>query len=217
MSGDALGFIHRYVPPASGADPAGRITLLLLHGTGGDEQDLLPLGRVLLSGAGLLSPRGKVLEGSAPRFFRRLAEGVFDQRDLALRTDELATFIDAAADAYHLDRDRIVAVGFSNGANIAASLLLRRPGILRGAVLLSPMVPFEPPELPALTGTPVFIGAGRADSIAPPTQAERLAEILRDAGAEVTLHWEPGGHGVTRSEVDVVRRWMGAVTRGAEG
>ena len=153
VSADALGFVHRYVPPTAGAELAGRTTLLLLHGTGGDEEDLIPLGRALRPGAGMLSPRGKVLERGAPRFFRRLAEGVFDQEDLARRTEELAEFIEAAAKTYKLDRDGIVAVGFSNGANIAASLLLRRPGLLRRAVLLSPIVPFEPDTPPDLSGT----------------------------------------------------------------
>ncbi|MDQ2669670.1 MAG: VOC family protein, partial [Gemmatimonadota bacterium] len=181
---DALDFVHRYLPPAAASGEPGSTTLLLLHGTGGDEEDLIPLGRTLLPGAGLLSPRGKVLERGAPRFFRRLAEGVFDLEDLALRTDELAAFIGAAARRYSLDRDNIVAVGFSNGANIAASLLLRLPGTIRGAVLLSPMVPFEPDATPELAGTSVFIGAGRADPITPPEQAERLAELLRDGGAD---------------------------------
>jgi len=208
VSGDALGFIHRYIPPAAGAELASSTTLLLLHGTGGDEQDLIPLGRALLPGAGLLSPRGKVLERGAPRFFRRLAEGVFDQEDLSRRTEELAEFIAGAAETYELDRDGIVAVGFSNGANIAASLLLRRPGLLRAAVLLSPMVPYEPTAPPDLTGTPVFIGAGRADSIAPPTQTEHLADLLRQARAAVTVHWEPGGHAVTDGEVDAARHWL---------
>jgi glyoxalase family protein len=208
VSGDALGFVHRYIPPNEGGELAGATTLLLLHGTGGDEEDLLPLGRDLLPGAGLLSPRGKVLERGAPRFFRRLAEGVFDQEDLARRTEELATFIEAAATMYHLERDGIVAVGFSNGANIASSLLLRRPGLLRGAVLLSPMLPFEPDAVARLDGTSVFIGAGRADPIAPATQAERLAEVLRAAGADVTVHWEPGGHAVTHNEVDAARQWI---------
>jgi glyoxalase family protein len=208
VSGDALGFIHRYVPPSPGGELAGGTTLLLLHGTGGDEEDLLPLGRALLPGAGLLSPRGKVLERGAPRFFRRLAEGVFDQEDLARRTDELGDFVLAAAEAYHLEPDGVVAVGFSNGANIAASLLLRRPGLLRAAVLLSPMVPFEPASLPDLGGTSVFIGAGRRDSITPPAQAERFAGLLRSAGADVTLHWEPGGHAVTQPEIAAARAWL---------
>jgi predicted esterase/catechol 2,3-dioxygenase-like lactoylglutathione lyase family enzyme len=208
VSGAALGFMHRYLPPAAGVEGAASITLLLLHGTGGDEDDLVPLGRALLPGAGLLSPRGKVLERGAPRFFRRLAEGVFDQEDLARRTEELGDFVEGAAATYGLDRDGIVAVGFSNGANIAASLLLRRPGLLRGAMLLSPMVPFEPAVLPGLAGTAVFIGAGRSDPIAPAAQAERLAELFRRSGAEVTLHWEPGGHAVTPAEVEAARAWL---------
>ena len=209
MTGESgLGFVHRYLPAAAGAREAGGITLLLLHGTGGDESDLLPLGRALLPGAALLSPRGRVLEQGMPRFFRRLAEGVFDQKDLARRTGELADFVDAAATTYALDRRGIVAAGFSNGANIAASLLLRRPGLLRGAVLLSPMLPFEPESLPELNGTCVFIGAGRTDPIAPPAQAERLAALLERAGADVTLHWQPGGHGVTQGEVAAARSWI---------
>ncbi len=217
VSGDALGFIHRYVPPAAEGAPAGSTTLLLLHGTGGDEENLLPLGRALLPSAGMLSPRGRVLEGGAPRFFRRLAEGVFDQKDLARRTEELAEFVGAAATAYQLARDGIVAVGFSNGANIAASLLLRRPGLLRGAVLLSPMVPFEPEPLPDLRGTSVFIGAGGADPIVPAAQVERLVKLLRQAGANVTLHLEPGGHSITRAEVEAARQWIGnCVTARAE-
>lgn len=217
VSGDALGFIHRYVPPAADGELAGSTTLLLLHGTGGDEEDLLPLGRALLPGAGMLSPRGKVLERGAPRFFRRLAEGVFDQEDLVRRTEELGDFIQAAAETYQLERDGIVAVGFSNGANIAASLLLRRPGVLRGAVLLSPMVPFEPDALPELGGTSVFIGAGRADPMVPAGDVERLADLLRQAGADVTLHWERGGHSITKGEVEAARRWLEhCLTAGAQ-
>jgi glyoxalase family protein len=208
VSGDALGFVHRYVPPAEGADRTGGTTLLLLHGTGGNEEDLIPLGRVLLPGAGLLSPRGQVLERGAPRFFRRLAEGVFDQEDLARRTEELADFVEGAARTYQLERDGVVALGFSNGANIAASVLLRRPGVLRGAVLLSPMLPYEPETLPDLTGTSVFIGAGRSDPMVPVTQVERLAEVLQQANADVTLHWEPGGHAVTKDEMEAARGWI---------
>ena len=208
VSGEALGFVHRYVPPNAGAELAGGTTLLLLHGTGGDEEDLIPVGRELLAGAGMLSPRGKVLERGAPRFFRRLAEGVFDQEDLSRRTDELAAFVEAAAATYQLERDGIVAVGFSNGANIAASILFRRPGLLRGAVLFSPMVPFEPEALPRLDGTSVFIGAGRTDPIATPAQAERLATLLRDAGADVTVHWEAGGHALTRAELGAAHEWI---------
>ncbi|MGQ0713704.1 MAG: VOC family protein [Gemmatimonadaceae bacterium] len=216
VSGEALGFVHRYIPPTANAERAGSTTLLLLHGTGGDENDLLPLGRAVLPGAGILSPRGKVLEHGAPRFFRRIQEGVFDQEDLAHRTRELAGFIEAAITTYSLERDGIVAVGFSNGANIAASVLLRHPGLIRGAVLLSPMVPFEPDELSDLADTSIFIGAGRADPIAPPEQAERLAEIFRRSGAAVTVHWERGGHTVTKGELDAAHQWiLRCLTKGA--
>ena len=216
VSGEALGFVHRYLPPDARGELAGGTTLLLLHGTGGDEEDLIPVGRELLPGAGILSPRGKVLERGAPRFFRRLAEGVFDQEDLARRTEELSSFIEAAIATYQLEPDGIVAVGFSNGANIAASLLLRRPGLLRGAVLFSPMVPFEPTSKPQLAGTSVFIGAGRADPIAEPAQAERLAALLREAGADVTLHWEAGGHSMTHGELEAARDWITRCLTGAK-
>jgi predicted esterase/catechol 2,3-dioxygenase-like lactoylglutathione lyase family enzyme len=208
VSGDALGFVHRYLPPASTAEAAGATTLLMLHGTGGDEEDLIPLGRSLLPGAGILSPRGKVLEGGAPRFFRRLAPGVFDLEDLARRTDELAEFVDAAAKTYRLDRSRIIAAGFSNGANIAASLLLRRGAVVRGAVLLSPMLPFEPERLPDLSATSVFIGAGERDPMASRETVEQLARALGDAGAKVTTHWTPVGHTVTKEELDAAREWI---------
>jgi predicted esterase/catechol 2,3-dioxygenase-like lactoylglutathione lyase family enzyme len=216
VSGEALGFVHRYVPPDTRGELAGGTTLLLLHGTGGDEEDLIPVGRELLPGAGILSPRGKVLERGAPRFFRRLAEGVFDQEDLARRTEELSAFIESAIATYQLEPDGIVAVGFSNGANIAASLLLRRPGLLRGAVLFSPMVPFEPTSRSQLAGTSVFIGAGRADPIAEPAQAERLAALLREAGADVTLHWEAGGHSLTHGELEAARDWITRCLTGAK-
>jgi predicted esterase len=208
MTQTDLEFIHRYVPATDGAGRASGVTLLLLHGTGGDEKDLIPLGASLLPGAAILSPRGKVLEGNAPRFFRRIAEGVFDQEDLARRTEELARFVEAAIRTYQLDPHSIYAVGFSNGANIAGSLLLRQPGLLRAAVLLSPMVPFEPEPLPDLSGTSVFIGAGRTDRISPPDHSERLAELLRQAGVAVTLFWHAGGHTISNSELEAARGWL---------
>ncbi|MEO7085896.1 MAG: VOC family protein [Gemmatimonadaceae bacterium] len=208
VSGDALGFIHRYIPPSTKGALAGGTTLLLLHSTGGDEHELVSLGRELLPGAGMLSPRGKVMEGNAARFFRRHAEGGLDQEDLAHRTAELGQFISGAVRMYDLEADGIVAVGFSNGANIATSLLLRNPGVLRAAVLLSPMVPFEPESLPDLRRTPVFIGGGRSDSVVPAAQTERLAELLRSAGADVTLHWEAGGHTVSKCEIDAASQWI---------
>jgi glyoxalase family protein len=205
------GFTHRYDPPTDAA--SGAPTLLLLHGTGGDETSLTQVGEALSPGAGLLSPRGKVLEGAAPRFFRRLAEGVLDQEDLALRTAELARFVAAAAAEYGFAADRVVAVGFSNGANIAASLLFRNPETLHGAVLLSPMLPFEPETLPDLTGTGVFIGAGQTDPLVPVEQVEALASLYERAGADVTLHWERGGHQIAASEVASARTWLNGLRR----
>jgi phospholipase/carboxylesterase len=199
-----LGFAHRYVP-AEGDDPN---TLLLLHGTGGNEDDLVPLGRMLKPGAAILSPRGKVLEHGMPRFFRRLAEGVFDEEDLKKRTHELASFVEEAIVEYGRDPARVYAAGFSNGANIAASLLLLYPGLLAGAVLLRAMVPFEPEEMPDLTGMPVYLAGGRADTMITPENTERLAELLQDAGADVTLDWQPGGHGIGREEVQSARGWL---------
>jgi phospholipase/carboxylesterase len=201
---ELLGFVHRFVPAGGPEAP----TLLLLHGTGGDENDLLPVGRMLDERAALLSPRGKVLEHGMPRFFRRLAEGVFDHEDLVNRTHELAEFVERAATEYGLDPGRVFAVGFSNGANIAASLLLLHPKLLAGAVLLRAMVPFRPEALPDLSGTPVYIAAGRADQIVPAENTERLAQLLREAGAEVTLDWQPGGHGIGPEEIQSARAWL---------
>ena len=208
VSGDALGFVHRYLPPAAEAELAGATTLLLLHGTGGDENDLIPLGRQLLPGAGLLSPKGRVTEDGAPRFFRRLAEGVFDQVDLAQRTTELADFITGATTAYRLDPSGLIAVGFSNGANIAASLLLTYPRLLRAAILFSPMIPFRPAKEPDLSQASVFIAAGRADRIVPPEQTLALASLLRKYGATVEVHWSAGGHSITPPEVASAAEWI---------
>ena len=203
MATTELGFTHRFIP----GDRAGAPTLLLLHGTGGDEDDLLPLGETLLPGAARLSPRGQVLERGAPRFFRRLAEGVFDLDDLRARTDQLADFVEAAGREYRLEAAPI-AVGFSNGANIAAALLLLRPGALRGALLLRPMVPLVPDPLPSLAGVPVQILAGHADPIVRPEQSEELAALLRAAGMEVEIEWIAGGHGLTREDVEIGQRWL---------
>lgn len=200
-------FVH-VARPARGVDT----TLLLLHGTGGDERDLLPLGEQLLPGAALLSPRGQVSERGMPRFFRRHAEGVLDLEDLAVRTTELATWLPLALDTHALPTRRVIAAGFSNGANIAASQLLRGLPGLHGAVLLSPMLPFEPEVLPSLQGVRVFIGAGRHDPLVPVAQVERLAALLQQAGAEVTLHWTPGGHGITPEEFQAARDWVSTWT-----
>src|ERR1051325_2886810 len=204
---EALGFEHRFVPATEGPDSS-KPVLLLLHGTGGDENNLLSLGRTLSPGSALLSPRGQVNEGGALRFFRGIREGVFDQEDLSRRTIELAEFIAAAAKRYRFQTDDVVAVGFSNGANIAGSLLLRRPGLVKRAALLSPMIPFEPETKPDLRGTSVFIGAGRMDAMVPIEQSERLAALLRECGAEVAIHWDVGGHVITPGEVKAAQRWI---------
>jgi phospholipase/carboxylesterase len=202
-----LDFFHSFVP---GRSPR---TLLLLHGTGGDENDLIPVGRALDSEASLLSPRGKVLENGMPRFFRRLAMGVFDQEDLIRRTHELADFIESASETYHFDRRNLFAVGYSNGANIAASLLLLRPGTLGGAALLRPMVPLVPEKLPDLKSLPVLIAAADHDTVVPPEEARRLASLLRDAGADLTVSFENAGHGLTNDTVETVKRWLVAKTQ----
>ena len=204
MTAPDLGFEHVFTAAAA----ADTRTLLLLHGTGGTEHDLLPLAESLAPGAGVLSPRGKVLERGMARFFRRLAEGVFDLDDLRFRTHELARFVAAASRHYGFDGARVVAVGFSNGANVAASTLLLEPGVLAGAVLFRAMVPIVPDPLPSLGGTPVFMSNGRTDSLIPAAEAERLAGLLRQAGANVTTHWQPGGHQLTRQDVTLARDWM---------
>ena len=205
MSAELAGFAHNYLP---GDRDGSGITLLLLHGTGGNEDDLIPLGQQLLPGAAILSPRGKVSEHGAPRFFRRLAEGVFDHEDLLFRTRELADFVEKAADQYGFDRQRLVAVGYSNGANIAASLMLLHPGLLRAAVLFRAMVPFEPEETPDLSGMPVFLAAGRRDTMISPDNTERLAAILGEAGADLDLRWRNVGHPLTYEELEEAREWL---------
>lgn len=210
MSRQDLGFVHVFEPASTRAAP----TLLLLHGTGGNEQDLLPLGRALAPDASLLSPRGKVLERGMPRFFRRLAEGVFDLQDLHHRTLELGEFLEVASAGYGFDPRHVVAVGFSNGANIAASLLLLRPSHLAAAVLFRAMVPLVPDPLPAIAGTPVLLSAGLHDRIIPPAEVERLAGLLQRAGAQVTLRWEQAGHGLTPGDAAAAREWLSSLALG---
>ena len=200
---DTDAFIHRFIPVGKKSP-----VLLLLHGTGGNEDDLLDLARSLHHGAALLSPRGKVLENGMPRFFRRLAEGVFDEADLIRRTHELADFVAAAAAEYQLQSRKIVAVGYSNGANVAASILLLRPGTLAGAVLLRAMLPLVPESSPNLGGIPVFLAAGRRDSFIPPESTEQLAALLQKAGADLTLRWSDGGHQLDPEEIEEVRLWL---------
>lgn len=208
MTDPDLGFIHVFEAPATIGAP----TLLLLHGTGGDERDLLALAPSLWNGAGVLSPRGNVLERGMPRFFRRLAEGVFDLDDLRHRTHELAVFLRRASERYAFDPGRLVAVGFSNGANIAASLLLLDPGAaLAGAVLFRAMVPLVPDPMPAIPATPVLLSNGRTDPLVTEAETERLAALLRQAGADVTLLWPDAGHQLTSGDVTQARGWLAAV------
>ncbi len=198
-------FVHIYIPPA---DISIDDTLLLLHGTGGDEESLVPVAGSILPGAGILSPRGKVLENGMPRFFRRLSEGVFDLEDLRLRTAELTEFIIRASEIYSLDRGKLTAVGYSNGANIAASILLTYAGVIPNAVLFHPMVPFIPESLPDLSGTDVLITAGTNDPIVGPEGTEDLAGLLKEAGARVEVFWQENGHNLTQDEINAANSFL---------
>lgn len=200
----ALSYLHRFEPGTK----AGAPPVLLLHGTGGDENDLFPLGRQLAPGSALLSPRGDVSEHGMPRFFRRFAEGVFDLDDVARRTHALADFITAAAAAYGFESGRVTAVGYSNGANIAASLLLLRPEVLARAVLLRPMVVLQPEQLPDLSGKHLSLISGRQDPIVPVDHPRRLADLFRRAGATVDLHWIETGHSLTEEDLAQAAQFM---------
>ncbi len=199
--------VHRWEP---GTTPGGR-TLLLLHGTGGDEHDLVPLARLVAPGTAMLSVRGNVQERGAPRFFRRLAEGVFDLEDMRVRTLELAAFVRSAVTEYGLDGRRIFAVGYSNGANIATSVMLRDPALLSGAVLLRGMVPFEPESTPDLAHAQILISAGRRDPIVPSSQLHRLTAILTGARARVTVREYEAGHELAPQEPTDVQEWLSQV------
>ncbi|UGY00932.1 alpha/beta hydrolase [Bradyrhizobium quebecense] len=202
---DESSFIYRFEPGTRpGAPP-----LLLLHGTGGDENDLLQLGAMISPGSAMLSPRGRVLEHGMPRFFRRLAEGVFDEQDVRKRALELGAFVEDARRRHSIAAP--VAVGFSNGANIAAALLLMKPDALAGAVLLRAMVPLSDPPKARLDGKPVLILSGQADPIVPASNAARLSAMLADAGAKVTLRTLPTGHQLTQADVSLARDWITSV------
>ncbi|MCG1021035.1 alpha/beta hydrolase [Sutcliffiella horikoshii] len=181
--------------------------LLLLHGTGGTEQDLLPLAEMLDPDASVLSVRGNVTENGMPRFFRRLSEGVFDEEDLIFRTKELHDFLAEAAEKYQFNRENVIAVGYSNGANIAGSLLFHYEKALKAAILYHPMVPRRGMELPDLSTTPVFIGAGKNDPICPASETEELSNLLEAAGSKVEIHWEYQGHQLTHTEVQASKKW----------
>lgn len=198
-------FIHRFIPGHSAR------TLLLLHGTGGTEADLLDLGRALDPQAALLSPRGQVLENGMPRFFRRLAEGVFDEEDVRRRAHDLNDFIVAASQRYEIERHQIIAVGFSNGANIAGALLLLRPEIFSAAILFRPMLPLVPEMPPSLGDIPIFISSGQHDPIVPLANVRSLVALLEKSGARVHFEMSNASHGLTDSDVAAARRWLAAI------
>lgn len=197
-------FIHRYLPSSTGSDRV----LLLLHGTGGDESDMLPLGREFDPDAAVLSPRGKVLENGMPRFFRRFAEGVFDEEDVIRRANELADFVAAAAARYGFHLLNVTAVGYSNGANISAAMMLLRPEVLAAAVMLRAMVPLSEPPRSDLSGKRVLISAGRLDPIVPAENAQSLAELLRTRGADVSLVVQQASHGLVPADLAAVKQWF---------
>jgi phospholipase/carboxylesterase len=200
-----LGFIHRY-EPAPGETPR---VLLLLHGTGGNENDMLSLGRELDPKAAILSPRGNVSENGAPRFFRRLAEGVFDEEDVVFRANELADFITAAAKRYEFQTEQLIAVGYSNGANISTAVMLLRPEVLNAAILLRAMVPLTNPPQASLSGKRVLISNGENDPIVPVENTQRLAALLRNRGAEMMLELHKAGHGLVRGDLETAKHWLG--------
>jgi phospholipase/carboxylesterase len=204
---NGLDFIHRFISANSKAKKSS-LTLLLLHGTGGTEDDLIPLANELTPDASILSVRGKVLENGMPRFFRRLEEGVFDLEDLKMRTDELADFILKSSSIYDFDLKRLVAVGYSNGANIGASVLLRRPEALAGAILFRAMVPFIPDVLPDLSKKFIILLEGMRDPIVSKQEAESLLKIFNKAHSNVTIKWQGSGHNLTQEDIDTAKRWL---------
>jgi predicted esterase len=202
---DDIGFIHRFVPAE---DKTSAETLVVLHGTGGDENDLIGIGQAIAPGAAILSPRGNVLENGAPRFFKRLAEGVFDPKEVRSRSEELARFIRVAISKYGLNSERVFALGYSNGANVASTMMFIEPELFRGAILFRPMVVFEPNERPDLSGAGVLISAGRMDPIVPAKSVERLVELFEVSSADVTLKWQLAGHNLLPSEVREAADWL---------
>jgi len=217
------GFIHRFIPPKNkkskatigttddeeGTQRETFTTFLLLHGTGGNEEDLIPLAYELDKDAAILSPKGKVLEnGITPRFFRRLAEGVFDLEDLKFRTNELADFVIDASKSYNFDLQRVIAVGYSNGANIAASMLLLRPETFSSAILFRAMVPLVPQSLPDLSDKHIFMSSGLYDPIVSRQEAEKLFGLYKKAGANISLSWQQSGHELTMEAIRKAKEWL---------
>src|SRR5215211_8711305 len=204
-SSSELGFIHQFIPASTRPN---QVTLLLLHGTGGNEEDLIPLGRELYPRAAILSPRGKVLESGMPRFFRRLSEGVFDLEDLKFRTHELADFIQKCSLHYKFDLNQTIAVGFSNGANIASSILLLRPDVIQGVILFRAMIPLVPNPLPNLSNKKILLSAGVNDPIVSRTETENLYRLFRKTNANVMLKWQQSSHNLIQKDIADARKWI---------
>jgi len=204
---ELAGFKYRFVPAVQNSSR----TLLLLHGTGGNENDLLDLGRSIAPDAALISPRGKVLERGMPRFFRRLADGVFDEADLLQRTAELAEFIELACRTHDRDPQSLIAVGFSNGANIACAMFFKHPNSLAGAILMRAMVPFQSQTPPPLNRKPALMLSAENDPIVAIEETERLAELLAGADADVTLQWSHTGHNLSQADIVAATRWLEAL------
>jgi len=199
-------FVHEFVGPR--ASGSGEMTLVALHGTGGDEQDLLPLAQVVASGAAIISPRGQVKENGMNRFFRRLAAGVFDEKDVVRRAHELADFLLITAAGHNRPLDKLVALGYSNGANIAAAVMFLRPEVFSEAILLRPMLPLSQPPAVDLSGKKVLILRGRMDKMIPAYSTDQLIKVLTDAGAQVEVRTIAAGHGPTSSDSEVASQWL---------
>lgn len=200
--------IHKFIKGTNPTKP----TLLLLHGTGGDENDLIPVGKMIDADANILSVRGEVIENGMPRFFKRLAPGVFDEQDLMYRTSQLHDFIDQASKTYDFDRSDVIAIGYSNGANIAANMLMQIPYSLSGAILMHPMLPRQGGAVPSLKGIQVLITAGNNDPIVPLQSTQALKKVLDDHEASVSLSWFKFGHKLSSEEMQFVIKWYQSIT-----
>lgn len=185
-----------------------KLTLVLLHGTGGNEEDLILLGKKIEPNASILSPRGKVLENGMPRFFRRLSEGVFDLEDLRIRSHELADFIQKCSLHYKFDLENTIAIGFSNGANISVSMLFLRPEVLQGAILFRAMVPFIPDPLPNLSSKKILLSAGLEDPIVSRNETENLFRLFQKTNAIITLKWQPSSHNLIQEDILIAKPWI---------
>ena len=206
-----FGFTHIFISPSTGSnnnDLTKKLTIVLFHGTGGNEEDLIFLGKEIEPNASILSPRGKVLENGMPRFFRRLAEGVFDIEDLKFRTYELADFIRKCSLHYKFNLNQTIAVGFSNGANIGASILLLRSEVLQGAILFRSMVPLVPKILPDLSNKKILLSEGLQDPIVSRTEAENLYRLFQKANANITLKWQSSSHNLIQDDLIIAKEWI---------